>query len=166
MILVKKLFLISTVIFIALGMCRISFSGQPDEDKLIQDLYEKGAMTGYATAPTAHPFWYGGGSVYSPYYWMYYSREGASGYNIEVKPAGRILIQVEPLDAEVYVDGRRLQQLPDLSFQVGLFAGAHHVDIIKQGYERFSEDVTVYPGAGLVIPVKLKKLASTKKEAR
>src|SRR3989338_1337037 len=162
----RKLLLISSVIFMALGMYKISFSGQPDEYKLIQDLYEKGAMTGYATAPTAHPFWYGGGSVYGPYYWTHYSQDSASGYNIEVKPAGRILIQVEPLDAEVYVDGRKLQQLPDLSFQAGLFAGVHHIDIIKQGYEKFSEDVTVYPGGGLVIPVKLKELSATKKGAR
>ena len=161
----RKIFLILSVIFIALGIDKMSFSGQPDEDKLIQDLYDKGAMTGYASAPATHPFWYGGGSVYGPYYWLHYNQESASGYNIEVKPAGRILIQVEPLDAEIYVDGRKLQQLPDLSFQAGLFAGTHHVDIIKQGYKKFSEDVTIYPGGGLVIPVKLEKIdAKTKGE--
>lgn len=165
-------------IFMVAGFSSLSYSGQPDEDAMIQHLYYSGAMTGYATPPPSVPYWnnwqaapyyygYGYSSLYGYGYgypnWIPYKPEtqDASPYNFEVKPAGRVVIQVDPEDAEVFVDGLRLQQLPDLSYQVTLLAGKQHIDIKKEGYESFSEDVTVQPGAGLVVSISLNK----KKEA-
>lgn len=161
----KRIFLVLAVVSIVLSLNKLSFAGQPDEDKLIEDLYRRGAMTGYAISPTDRAFWYYGDiPYYRPYYWVYYNQQEDSPYKIEVKPAGRILIHVEPSDAQAYIDGRKLQQLPDLTFQAALFAGSHHIDIIKEGYKKFSEDVTIHPAGGLVIPVRLEKTNSATKK--
>jgi hypothetical protein len=81
----------------------------------------------------------------------------ASPYPMQVNPAGRVLILVNPVDAEVYVDGVRLRQQDDLSYEVGLLAGPHHVDVKKDGYKPFSRKVDIVPGSGMYLPIALEK---------
>jgi hypothetical protein len=81
----------------------------------------------------------------------------ASPYPIPANPAGRVLILVNPVDAEVYVDGVRLQQRSDLSYEVGLLAGPHRVDVKKDGYRPYSRKVDVAPGGGLYLPIGLEQ---------
>lgn len=78
-------------------------------------------------------------------------------YPPQVKPAGRLLILTNPIDAEVYVDGVRLQQQSNLSYDVGLLAGPHQVDIRKEGFKPFSYKAEIPPGGGMVLPVELEK---------
>lgn len=78
-------------------------------------------------------------------------------YPPQIKPAGRLLILSNPIDAEVYVDGVRLQQQPNLSYDVGLLAGPHQVDIRKDGFKPFSYKADIPPGGGMVLPVELEK---------
>jgi hypothetical protein len=81
----------------------------------------------------------------------------ASPYPMHVNPAGRMLILVNPVDAEVYVDGVRLQQQSDLSYEVGLLAGPHQVDVKKDGYKAYSRRVDIVPGGGMYLPIALEK---------
>ena len=76
---------------------------------------------------------------------------------VRVNPAGRLLILVNPVDAEVYLDGVRLQQQSDLSYEVGLLAGPHQLDIKKDGYKAYSQRVEILPGAGIYLPIALEK---------
>jgi hypothetical protein len=80
-----------------------------------------------------------------------------SPYPMQVNPAGRLLILVNPVDAEVYVDGVRLQQRDDLSYEVGLLAGPHQLDVRKDGYKAFSKRLDILPGGGMYVPIALEK---------
>ncbi len=81
----------------------------------------------------------------------------ASPYHIPVNPAGRVLILVNPVDAEVYVDGVRLQQQADLSYEIGLLAGPHRVDVKKDGHKPYSQRLDIVAGSGLYLPIALEK---------
>lgn len=78
-------------------------------------------------------------------------------FAVPVRPAGRVLLVVDPVDAEVYVDGLRLQQLPDLSYQIALLAGAHRLEVRREGYRTAFHLLDVPPGAGLYLPVSLER---------
>jgi hypothetical protein len=67
------------------------------------------------------------------------------------------VILTNPIDADVYVDGVRLQRQPNLSYDVGLLAGSHQVDIRREGFKPFSYKVEIPPGGGMVLPVELEK---------
>jgi hypothetical protein len=118
----------------------------------------------------ATPYWQNPNSpYYQPYYpyYPYYNPYGgpqyggsanASPYPTEVKPAGRLFIQIEPLDAEVTVDGYMLKQKDDLTYEVGLFTGTHHVEAKKEGFKSYKVDVDIQPGMGTLVTVVLEKL--------
>jgi hypothetical protein len=115
----------------------------------------------------ATPYWQNPDSpYYQPYYPYYYpygghypgSRTDVSPYPTDVKPAGRLFIQIEPLDAQVMVDGYTLRQKDDLTYEVGLFTGTHHVEAVKDGFKSYKVDVDIQPGMGTLITVVLEKL--------
>ena len=78
-------------------------------------------------------------------------------YPPQVRPAGRLVILTAPIDAEVYVDGIRVQRQPNLTHDVALLSGPHQVNILKEGFKPFSYKVEIPPGGGLVLPVQLEK---------
>lgn len=137
-----------------------------------------GAVGGVPVFPWAYPYpfpWWGWAPFpppyppYQPYpsyapspYPLYPSNpQGAPGsqspYPVKVNPAGRLLILVNPVDAEVYVDSIRLQQRQDLSYEVGLLAGPHQVDVKSDGYKPFSQKLDIPPGGGVYLPIALEK---------
>lgn len=99
----------------------------------------------YFTVPPSYP----------PYPYQFQPPSLSSAYPPQIKPAGRLLIFTNPIDAEVYVDGVRLQRLPNLSYEVSLLSGPHQVDIRKEGFKLFSYKVEIPPGGGIVLPVEL-----------
>jgi hypothetical protein len=74
---------------------------------------------------------------------------------IELKPGGRLVIEVEPRDADVYVDGMRLTNRSEQGFDLGLLAGRHRVDVRRAGSQPWSQEVDVPAGGGLLITVEL-----------
>jgi hypothetical protein len=114
------------------------------------------------------PYWQNPNSpyyqpYYSPYYYPYGGYHPGSGadtspYPTEVKPAGKLFIQIEPLDAQVMVDGYTLKQKDDLTYEVGLFTGTHHVQAQKEGFKPYKVDVEIQAGMGTLITVVLEKL--------
>ena len=74
---------------------------------------------------------------------------------IELKPGGRLVVEVEPKDADVYVDGMRLAVRGEHGFEMGLLAGRHRVDVRRAGMSPWSQDVDVPGGGGLLIKVEL-----------
>ena len=77
---------------------------------------------------------------------------------IELKPGGRLVIEVEPKDADVYVDGMRLTVRGEHGFEMGLLAGRHRVDVRGAGMGPWSQDVDVPGGGGLLIKVELEPI--------
>ncbi|MFB3819032.1 MAG: hypothetical protein ACE147_15320 [Candidatus Methylomirabilales bacterium] len=113
--------------------------------------YPAACPPGYACPPVApQPYW-----PATPYPMP--APQAGSVYPAAVNPAGRLLILVNPVDAEVYVDGVRLQQREDLSYEVGLLAGPHQLEVRKDGYKAFSKRLDILPGGGMYVPIALEK---------
>jgi hypothetical protein len=52
---------------------------------------------------------------------------------------GQIIILTDPVSAEVFLNGLRLNQRNDLSYAVGLLGGPHRVKVEAEGSERHLE---------------------------
>jgi hypothetical protein len=74
---------------------------------------------------------------------------------MELKPGGRLVIEVEPRDADVYVDGMRLTTRGQHGFEIGVLAGRHRLDVRRAGMPPWSQDVDVPAGGGLLVNVDL-----------
>lgn len=60
---------------------------------------------------------------------------------------GTLAIRVQPVDAEIAIDGERWNtSSPGERLVLQLSAGRHHVEIRKTGYGTFSTDITIQPG--------------------
>ena len=70
-------------------------------------------------------------------------------------PAGRLIILVDPVDAEVWVDGLRLRQNNDLSYEVGLLVGTHTLTVRAEGYDPHEEAINVPGGQHVFRTVRL-----------
>jgi hypothetical protein len=77
---------------------------------------------------------------------------------MELKPGGRLVIEVTPQDAAVYVDGMQLNSKTEHGYEIGLLAGRHRVDVRRKAMKSWSQDVDLPPGGGLLISVQLEPL--------
>ena len=97
-----------------------------------------GLTVGY---PISFPSWY------DPYV------VGVPGYNRPYMPYGGVSFDVEPRDAELWVDGDYIGRVSDYSSYdppLTLVAGRHHVELRGRNYRAIEFDITVV--AGQVIP--------------
>jgi hypothetical protein len=72
-----------------------------------------------------------------------------------VTPAGRVTLQVEPLDAEVLVDGHPLRRRDDAPYEVGLLEGVHQVEVRAPGHQEHRQEVVVRGGTATNLTVRL-----------
>lgn len=112
-----------------------------------------------------------GGTIYGgpyppPSYWYYpypyypwppspADYPPASEPRSQLIPAGRLLVMVDPVDAEVFVDGLRLRQNNDLSYEVGLLVGKHTLMVRAEGYDSYEEAVDVPGGQHVFRTIRL-----------
>lgn len=116
--------------------------------------------------PPPYPFYYPYGAYAPPPYpWgppapgyapPSYAPPVPDAYNAPVIPAGRLALLVDPVSAEVFVDGHRLTQHPDLSYEVGLLVGSHTVTVRKEGYEAFEQAIEIPPNQRIMLTVRLR----------
>lgn len=95
---------------------------------------------------------------YAPYPWTpppAYPPSGPDAYSSSVIPAGRLALIIDPVSAEVFVDGHRLTQHADLSYEVGLLVGSHTVSVKKDGYEPFEQAVEIPPNQRVMLTIRL-----------
>lgn len=108
-----------------------------------------------------YPHFYPYPYPYYPYppppYWRYEDYKESPYDNLSVKQAGRITIVVQPLDAEVFVDGFQLKRKNDLTYEIGLLIGIHKVEVKREGYEHQSIDVLVEASKSIPLTIELKK---------
>ncbi len=114
--------------------------------------------------PPTYPYAYGYPyAPYPAYPWPppsapLYAPPSSGTYNREVIPAGRLALLVDPVSADVYVDGHRLTQHPDLSYEVGLLVGSHTVLVKKEGYESFEQAIEIPPNQRVMLTVRLPRV--------
>lgn len=77
---------------------------------------------------------------------------------IELKPGGRLVIEVQPNDAAVFVDAMQLNTKTEHGYEIGLLAGRHRVDVRRKGMKPWSQDVEVPAGGGLLVSIQLESL--------
>jgi hypothetical protein len=97
---------------------------------------------------------------YADFYdWRYYPYRDKSPYSdLEIKPAGEVLIQTDPFGAEVYVDGYLLKMNEqDSVYRLGLFAGRHRVKVKAQGYKPYQREIEIQTGKRVSLFIRLKK---------
>ena len=101
-----------------------------------------------------YPYGYGsfglGFFYYDPYVWAptWYYNGYSYGYGYGY-PVGEVRLQVQPRDAEVYVDGNYAGRVDDFdgSFQsLRLEEGTYRIEIVADGYEPLEFDVQIQPG--------------------
>ena len=81
---------------------------------------------------------------------------GGGGNPSGLPGSGTIAIRVQPADAVVLVDGERWQSSGD-RLEIHVTAGAHRIEVQKQGYQPFSTSVQVRPGETSGLNVSLTK---------
>ncbi len=74
--------------------------------------------------------------------------------------AGHIILLVDPVGAEVYLDGLRLKQRDDLSYAVAVLEGRHVLKVASQGFETYEKPIEVLGGRGAFLTVRLSPLAA------
>jgi len=86
------------------------------------------------------PGWYY--NYYTPYY--YPQDDKIPIYYQNVKTAGEIRVLVRTPDAKVYIDGVEVTDLDsENAYITGVLTGMHTVEVRAEGYEPYSEKVTV-----------------------
>lgn len=102
------------------------------------------------------PYWY---YPYPQYPWPppqgYYPPPSQEEHQSQLIPAGRLILLVDPVSAAVSVDGLRLTQRSDLSYEVGLLVGKHKVLVQAEGYESYEEAVNIPGGQHILRTIRL-----------
>jgi hypothetical protein len=80
--------------------------------------------------------------------------ERRSPADIDVQPAGRLHLIVEPADSQVWVNGNPLPPGSDVS--VGLLTGTYDVQVAHQGFKTESRKVSIEQAATATLEVRLK----------
>lgn len=128
-----------------------------------QDPHARDAKHRVVAPPPPAPPTYPRGTLYGGPYWAYpyYSYppppyapvpvvplppEDGLAPGFEVIPAGRVHLLVDPVTALVSIDGRELTQRDDLSYEVGLLEGVHHLEIRAQGHRPLQREIDVRGG--------------------
>jgi len=76
---------------------------------------------------------------------------------------GHIIIVVDPVGAEVSLDGLRLTQRSDLSYAVGVLEGSQVVRVTASGFEPHERTLEVRGGIGMFLTVRLVLVGAEKK---
>jgi hypothetical protein len=112
--------------------------------------------------PVAPPGWPPFPPYYHPYYGYYPFYEPEKHWYQEEPPtpAGRLMLLVDPIQAEAFVDGYPLQRHPDLSYAVGLLEGEHRVEVTAEGYESYHRTMDIKGGERISLTIRLKPKAT------
>ena len=97
-----------------------------------------------------YPYHYPPG-YYPPSPDPYQGSKGAAG-------SGWIFIEVEPPEAAVLIDGHKLEPREDNTYEEGVLAGRHKVEVKKHGYRDYMRFIDVHPGAKENLTINLRKL--------
>ena len=95
-----------------------------------------------------------------PYPPPYYPPTSPNTYggSRQARPSGWITIEVEPRDAEVFLDGNKMDVAENNSYEEGVFTGRHRIEVKKEGYIDHLEFVDVQAAVKQRLKIRLKKI--------
>lgn len=154
--------LVSVLVFLALSVGAFPVEAASGEGKAASVGQYARSAPGFQVAfergyAVPGPYRYG-----DPYYGgRYYYREheeGKSPYeDLQIRPAGSLLISVVPAHAQVWVDGYEVKPGADNSFELGLLVGTHQVQVQAEGYKPYQEQVVIETAKRTVLSIELKR---------
>lgn len=166
--------------------CLIQPSGHHDLAMAEQYVQGQPLTDPYEMLPQRHHTWRPdpGGIIYDgyyppPYMYRHYGSSGWSGYYPPYPPhliyppyyeprkpwyedeppipAGRLMLLVDPVEAQAYLNGYPLQRHPDLSYEVGLLQGEHQIEVKAEGYVRYNKTVNIQGGERVSLTIRLER---------
>lgn len=96
---------------------------------------------------------------YAPYPYYGYVPQPPAPQPPQHSEIGHLIIVVEPVGAQVSLDGVRLAQRPDLSYAVGVLEGPHRLRVSADGFEPHERPLDVRGGVGSILTIRLQPLA-------
>jgi hypothetical protein len=86
----------------------------------------------------------------------------SNGSSLQVRASGWVHILVDPPDAEVYLDGIKMDRGEDNAFEEGALTGRHKVEVKKEGYHDYVAYVMVHQAVKERLKVSLRKIGAPK----
>lgn len=104
----------------------------------------------YAVPPRHYP---------PPYYFYYPHYEQEKRWYEEDLPipAGRVVMLVDPIQAQVFVNGYAIQRQADLTYEAGLLHGKHQIEVKADGYAPYQQAVNIQGGEMIRLTIRLEK---------
>jgi hypothetical protein len=140
----KMLFLSVMALIGFMGVVVMAYAAEANEMKGLESY----SVAQWVPNPRPYP---------PPYYPPPPSSQGPSH---QAQPSGWVHVEVFPPDAEVFLDGIKMERGEDKAFEEGVLTGRHKVEVKKDGYHDHMELVDVYPAAKERLKIPLKKIGS------
>jgi hypothetical protein len=80
---------------------------------------------------------------------------GGEGRIGDAEGFGTLVVQVQPREARVSIDGQRWLSSGDGEFEIQLPAGRHRIEIELDGFQRYTSDIDVRDGAPTPLNISL-----------
>lgn len=110
---------------------------------------------GVRPKPVEPPYYY---PYPPPYQYHPYYPPERPWYEKEMPiPAGRVMLLVEPMQAEVFVNGYPLKRHPDLSYEVSLLEGEHQIEITAEGYGIYRRSIEIRGNERIRLTIRLEQ---------
>lgn len=84
----------------------------------------------------------------------------STGSSLQVRASGWVHILVDPPDAEVYLDGIKMDRGEDQAYEEGALTGRHRVEVKKEGYHDYVSYVMVHQAVKERLKISLKKIGT------
>lgn len=94
---------------------------------------------------------------YPPPYYPPPSPDSIGGSR-QARPSGWINVEVEPKDAEVFLDGNKMDLAENNSYEEGVLVGKHRIEVKKEGYLDHLEFVEVQAAVKQRLKIRLNKI--------
>lgn len=140
-----------------LGLCTLFLfpfpgaAGAAPSFQWVVSTAEGGAVQSVQYYPRRYPPGYYPPGYYPPSSDPYQDSKGSPG-------SGWIVIEVDPSEAAVYVDGHKLEPQADNTYEEGVLAGRHKVEAKKGGYRDYVRFVDIPPGVKETVTIQMKKI--------
>jgi hypothetical protein len=139
-----------------------AFASVPRADAAVRVGFRRPLVVGHFYGFYGAPYFgfgYGYGPYWGPYAYPYPSERAEMGAAVAAG-LGAVDMNVKPGEAQVWVDGKYVAEARDLDGSpsyLWLAEGPHQIEVFKDGYAKFKEEIDVHRGVKRDLKVRLEK---------